>query len=280
LKLINYKKQLPSYFKYFYVPFGLGIVIALYYKVKVVFFNIYLDLNTFYEGFPYITELISAVGNLMVLGMLFGEFQKIKIDKPSYKWFYKVIIVFFFTTLIWIYTEVRYLHADENSYFYPLWILISIAIYWLGYMGMYKYGITQERKQIRTYSKEIDLSINDGSTTNKEGGLIAQLKHYLITEHHFLNPELSLSLLAKELGVSVSHLSKQINVEIGQSFKDYINSLRIHEAKRYLQHPDFKNYTIVAIGLEAGFNIKSAFNASFKKITGVSPSEYRKKNRR
>lgn len=59
-------------------------------------------------------------------------------------------------------------------------------------------------------------------------------------------------------------------------FLDYINQLRVEEAKQYLQNPEFENYTLVAIGLEASFNSKTTFNNCFKKFTGKTPSEYKK----
>jgi len=54
--------------------------------------------------------------------------------------------------------------------------------------------------------------------------------------------------------------------------------LRVEEAKLYLTDTDFSNYTLVAIGLEAGFNSKSAFNNSFKKITGQTPSQFKQRH--
>ena len=81
---------------------------------------------------------------------------------------------------------------------------------------------------------------------------------------------------AEALELSQGHLSKIINTELGVGFKDYINALRVEEAKTYLLDKEFSNYTLVAIGLEAGFNSKSAFNSSFKKITGETPSQFKK----
>jgi len=54
--------------------------------------------------------------------------------------------------------------------------------------------------------------------------------------------------------------------------------LRVEEAKTYLIDNEFANYTLVAIGLEAGFNSKSAFNSSFKKITGKTPSQFKQRH--
>ena len=65
--------------------------------------------------------------------------------------------------------------------------------------------------------------------------------------------------LAEKQKISVSHLSKLINSFSNYNFSDYINSLRIEQAKKLLDDDSFDQYTIVAIGLESGFNSKSTF---------------------
>jgi AraC-like DNA-binding protein len=91
----------------------------------------------------------------------------------------------------------------------------------------------------------------------------------------FLDSMLTLDKLAEEMKLSKSHLSRIINSELGIGFRDYLNSLRLEEAKLHLLNPEFASYTLVAIGLEAGFNSKTTFNTVFKKITTMTPSEYR-----
>ncbi|NJN50097.1 MAG: AraC family transcriptional regulator [Polaribacter sp.] len=61
------------------------------------------------------------------------------------------------------------------------------------------------------------------------------------------------------------------------NFTDFINQFRVDFAKQMLGNKEFKNYTITAIGLEAGFNSKSSFYAIFKKFTNVTPLEFQKK---
>ena len=78
--------------------------------------------------------------------------------------------------------------------------------------------------------------------------------------------------------MSVSSLSKTINDESGFSFSDYINSLRVEKAKQLLASEDFKEYTILSIGLECGFNSKSTFYLAFKKFTNTTPTDFRKQN--
>ena len=87
-----------------------------------------------------------------------------------------------------------------------------------------------------------------------------------------------MELLSEELGMSTSHFSKVVNSVSKQNFSDYINSYRVDQAKQLLSDKDFENYTIVAIGLECGFNSKSTFYTAFKKFTSQTPTEFRASN--
>lgn len=101
------------------------------------------------------------------------------------------------------------------------------------------------------------------------------LKKMIVEEKRFLDSQISLENVASELEVSKGHLSRLIKSELDTGFTDYINLLRIDEAKNYLSNPDFANYTLVAIGLEAGFNSKSTFYSTFKKSTGLTPLQFK-----
>jgi AraC-like DNA-binding protein len=86
-------------------------------------------------------------------------------------------------------------------------------------------------------------------------------------------PELTLPELAARVGTNTSVLSRVINTGFGQNFNDYINEYRIREAERKLRDPRYRNYTLLAIALESGFNSKSTFNRVFKKLRGTTPRE-------
>ena len=104
---------------------------------------------------------------------------------------------------------------------------------------------------------------------------IIALEDFIVSQRNYLDSSLSLEMVADKLNLNKSYLSRLINLELGKSFTDYVNELRVEEAKSYIANPDFWNYTLVSIGLEAGFNSKSAFNLAFKKFTGLTPSEYK-----
>jgi AraC-like DNA-binding protein len=80
--------------------------------------------------------------------------------------------------------------------------------------------------------------------------------------------------IAKELGVTPNTLSHLINDYLGKSFSIYLNEFRIEEAKKILVTNE--QFTIEAIGYEAGFNSKSSFFATFKKFTKTTPAAYKK----
>ena len=86
---------------------------------------------------------------------------------------------------------------------------------------------------------------------------------------------LSLSLLEEKLHLNKYYISHLFSEKLGLRFNDYINSLRISEACRYLVHTD---HSITEISEIVGFNTLRTFNRAFMKQLGISPSEYRKKD--
>ena len=62
------------------------------------------------------------------------------------------------------------------------------------------------------------------------------------------------------------------------SFYDFVNEYRVKEASKRLLDPAYREYTILAIALDAGFHSKTSFNRMFKKVTGLTPSQYIKQH--
>ena len=96
------------------------------------------------------------------------------------------------------------------------------------------------------------------------------------TEKPFLNPQVSLTDLAKELSVSTKHLSQVINQSFDKSFFDFINAYRIREAQQILKESKDDKLTVIEVMYQVGFNSKSSFNTAFKKETGQTPTEFRR----
>lgn len=282
------EKRISKKAKWLFSLFALHFLISTTYKILVKVESKsestvkLIDDLRYYSA--YYAEIVTALFSVCVLIGLFmkiksyrktyAEFQKNHI-KLELNWLKTILFVLLVLTLLNVTLVLTDMQLFEDVSYYPVWILVAIIIYWLGHIGVYKYGIVEERKQIRKKGKRKVHSKEKGKTKNI---IIERLKNYLVEEKRFLDSDLTLEKTAEALGLSQGHLSKIINTELNINFKEYINSLRVEEAKSYLVDSEFSNYTLVAIGLEAGFNSKSAFNASFKKITGKTPSEYKRQH--
>ncbi|HSN49627.1 MAG TPA: helix-turn-helix domain-containing protein [Bacteroidales bacterium] len=86
----------------------------------------------------------------------------------------------------------------------------------------------------------------------------------------------SLSDLAKRIGESPHHVSQVLNEKLHKSFFELLASYRIEKAKKIISEDRGNKLIIEEISEMVGYNSKTAFNNSFKKLTGKTPSEFRK----
>ncbi len=199
-------------------------------------------------------------------------------------WIKQFIILGFFIILFWVMAVIanNYFPSDTNHiiYYYPLRLGSSFLMYWIGYQGLIHYNLLQDRISLRKRIDKEEQSTNHSIkeiSDEKQKESFKKIENYLINHKRYLDPVLSLSVLAKEQDISISHLSKLINTYGKSSFSDYVNQFRVERAKVLLSNENYKNYTNIAIGFECGFNSKSTFYTSFKKFTSMTPNSYREK---
>lgn len=107
--------------------------------------------------------------------------------------------------------------------------------------------------------------------------LASKLEILLQKDKVFMESELSLTQLSEKLGIPSYQTSELINRKYKEPFFDLINRHRIEEVKKRLNDPTYYHFSILGIAMDCGFNTKSSFNAAFKKFSGLTPSEFRKK---
>jgi AraC-like DNA-binding protein len=100
------------------------------------------------------------------------------------------------------------------------------------------------------------------------------LESVMSLQKPYLDPLLTLPVLARKAHIPPRALSQILNVELKQNFFDYINTRRIEESKRLLRENADSNRTVLEILLEVGFNSKSSFNSAFKRYTGMTPTSF------
>ena len=97
----------------------------------------------------------------------------------------------------------------------------------------------------------------------------------ILEDKIYLNPKLTVKDLAREIGSNEKYVSNLINKKNNMNFSNFINIYRVDYAKLLLFDEEYSNFTIEAIGGLAGFNSKSGFNATFKKVTGLTPTQFK-----
>lgn len=158
-----------------------------------------------------------------------------------------------------------------------IWLVSCIIIYIICYVGLiqpviFSGPVLESGVGLVKTKKKYQKSSLSGKMADQYRN---QLQSQMNEKKWFLDQNISLSDLAEKMGVSIHHLSQVINEKLGLNFYDFINSLRIAEAKKRLTDPRYRHLSIASIGFEVGFNSLSAFNGAFKKFTNLTPSQYK-----
>lgn len=111
---------------------------------------------------------------------------------------------------------------------------------------------------------------------SEKGMYREKLNSLMDGEKLYLNPSVSLAEIAQRLDLAPRYVSQIINETCRQNFHDFVNRFRIEESKRLLTEEGHM-LNIMGIALDAGFNSKSAFNKAFRKHTGITPKEFKKR---
>ena len=107
----------------------------------------------------------------------------------------------------------------------------------------------------------------------EEKNVLVELAREYVEEHYYEN--LMLTDVAQKAGISAGYLSTLFQRQLSRGFVDYLNEIRIEHACAYLRQNYLKTYEIA---YKVGFRDEKYFSRVFKKIKGLSPSEYRKQN--
>ena len=199
-------------------------------------------------------------------------------------WFFILFLVGFWAILLLLPEPAT---SERPLMEYLLWIAVSCFIYWLTYKGLYQLKLLQDQSQIQKLlalpdaflvEKKDVIPESPSRSFTADNIYFQQLEQLVREEHLYRDPDLGRDKVAGKLGISSGYLSQLINAVTDDNYATYINFHRVEDVKRMILDPDFGQYSLVAIGLEAGFKSKSAFYSSFRKVTGMTPNQFRKQS--
>ncbi len=100
----------------------------------------------------------------------------------------------------------------------------------------------------------------------------------LMVEQKYRDPSYSARHLSKDINVNMRHISAIVNLRFQQNYSGLVAEMRICEAKYMLQDRSFDNMTVEDIAIKVGFTTRQSFYATFYKLCGITPKEYRVAN--
>lgn len=169
---------------------------------------------------------------------------------------------FYFATLFGI--EMIEREARNFIWVGLAWVTMFLAFYQTKEPALFNIterSIVKKYHQSRLTKEELD-------------ALKARLDQIMEEKKPYLNSHLMKADLAIMLGVNHPDVARLLNENIGMNFFEYINYFRIKEFIQLFKTTKANHLTFFGLAQEAGFNSRTTFNKSFKKLMGISPREY------
>jgi AraC-like DNA-binding protein len=164
-------------------------------------------------------------------------------------------------------------HAAMLKWLVTLSIVLSSLLITFWYLVSYKVPefLTMSREAINRGRYE--RSRIDGIDSNE---IQRRLRIMMEDEKAFCDEDITLRTMAGELSITTHQLSEFLNARLNMSFKSFINTYRVEEAKKILR--DEQERSILSVAYAVGFNSRSNFNRVFYEFTGETPSDFRERH--
>ncbi len=239
-----------------------------------IFWNVYKSGFFVYNEYVYlIFNLLLTISAIRFLKTNKTQIRGFNIGRKNWEWFLKFSYAFI-TIIVLNMALAVIVHIVGDNYNGTVYIILlllnSIYIYWVGFESLTHSKFLFNRFTLKTQK-------SDKSEIPTPFSL--QFEHHINDQEIFTNKNLKLSDLATLVNTTDKKLSLYIHESFGVSFSEYINQLRVEKVKMLMHTEEQKKYTLLAIAEKAGFSSKSSFNAVFKKVTGVTPTQYRGTNK-
>jgi AraC-like DNA-binding protein len=217
-------------------------------------------------------------------------------ENISLDWLWLFIIIYLLFTAFD--AAVYFTHIFDAYYKLTYWVLMTLFVTFLGYFGTKQSDIYVGRmkrentadsnpqpdqpSEVQAVSQTIDLR----SSKYEKSSLAEDMKEEILKsivrlmedEELYKNPQLVVDDIAEKIHTNKKYISQVINEKLNRNFYQFVNEYRVTHVISAMDNPRYKNYTLEAIGDESGFNSRSSLITAFKKVTGKTPSDFKKQH--
>lgn len=185
------------------------------------------------------------------------------------KWLRQMVTAFMIFQVIWLFYLIPYVIPKYTGFmldtfnWYPVYVPLAILVYWLGIRGY----IVSQTESARA-KKGVTLDHGQVDKT------IGSLRSAMEKDKLYLNPALTVAMVADHTGVPTKNISAILNQHLQKSFNEFVNEYRVNAIRQRLLNGEARELTIAALAYEEGFNSLPTFQRAFKSVTGQTPSEF------
>jgi AraC-like DNA-binding protein len=261
------------------------------------------DFDAWYQ----LLQTISIISYLVISLRYYKQYRRFAFQELSFaetasmRWLRNFLIAFGILTLLplveYILEQIPSFRELEYKGTWYKFLCFAVVVYYVAinafsaglqplhriFFNMQQF-LQQQQRPLQLAAQEVKeaefevvaTSVTAGNNSQPDAlkALKEKLVAHLEAKKAYLDPEITLSVLAKKIGTNASVLSKVVNDNMGQNFNDFINGYRVREVIVLLKAGEQKRQTLLGIAYDCGFNSKATFNRAFKKATELSPKEY------
>ena len=272
--LYLYIRQLVSNEKSFLKKDLLHFLPFVIFKILILIIH-YSELNK--SEFLILTGVVLNFG-LIVYNLIyvFLAFTLIKTDQNTHvlnrglNLIKTLLWVFLIYNIIFLFRRTFDLFSPVELEFFEnyLYVGVAILIYFISFKIINQPNILLKKSK---YEKSA-INQKDIAFYGKE------IENLFKETENYLNPQFNMTHLAEYLKLEKHKLSQIIGGYFGFTFYQLLNKYRVDEVCERIRLGDTRRMSILGIAFDCGYQTKSSFNAAFKKIKGVTPTQYLKQN--
>lgn len=284
------------------VPFIINAIVFIprYYAVDFDEKWVYLNANNIERlaevKFSYILLHLQIASYLIASFLAIRKYKNLLLENYSnasmfhHNWMYTLILVVAIQSVVATAKNVFLFLHIEKSYEFALLLTALLMLGFTCWLVLKALKSPQLFRGIDSNLQLVSTHVNDpnpvdsnhdrpsGKRDSEIEEKIDLLEKFMSDQKLYLDASLTMHELSKQMNMPVREISLLINHHLGQHFFDFVNGFRIRKAMEILSDPNKKEYTVLEILYDVGFNSKSSFNTAFKKHTRLTPTEYRLKH--